>query len=204
MTTGRSGNNEPKTIRSFIAIELPETIRAGLQEVQQQLQTFNLNLRWVRPQGIHLTLKFLGDIPSGDVEAVGDGIQQTVAGCGPISLCAKGIGVFPGMRRPRVLWVGLAGQVDALMRLQASLEENLASIGYPKENRPFRGHLTLARVKGRVNSDRLRAAMAEVDAFESEMFTADRLILYKSVLKPSGAVYTELMSAGLIADGEDT
>jgi 2'-5' RNA ligase len=105
--------------------------------------------------------------------------------------------VFPGIKRPRVIWTGVSGQVNQLFGLQKRLEDNLDGLGFPKENRPFKVHLTFGRVKNRLDPKRLGDALSEFSGFESAEFVADRVILYKSDLKPAGAVYTKLVEAVL-------
>ncbi len=184
-------------IRTFIGFELPENIISAIGSVQEGLKSYGLKVRWVRPKNIHLTLKFLGDIKVFDIKNVGQVITESVKENGPISLQAKGIGLFPGIKRPRVIWIGLAGQMEPLIGLQKNLDENLERIGFPKENRPFKGHLTLGRIKGKLNPKTLADAIKEFERFESEVFDLSRIILFKSELTPKGSIYTELMSASL-------
>ncbi len=186
------------TIRTFIAIELPGNIISSIRKVQEGIKSYGFKVRWVRPENIHLTLKFLGNINEADTEKIGRAIFDAVKEYPPISLAAKGIGVFPGVKRPRVIWVGITGQVEPLIGMQKTLDDKLEAIGFPKENRPFKGHLTLARVKGKIDSKRLSEAMKEFQEFEAEPFTADQIILFKSELKPTGSVYTKLLSASLL------
>ena len=186
-----------KTIRTFIAIEIPGNIISKIRELQEGIKVYGLKIRWVRSENIHLTLKFLGDVEAVKVGEIAEAISKTVKGYTPISLKAKGIGVFPGIKRPRVLWVGLTGQLEALVRLQKTLDENLKLLGFPGEKRPFKGHLTMGRIKERIDVKKFGDVLMAFRRFESETFTAGRLILYKSELKPSGALYTEMASASL-------
>ena len=188
------------TIRTFIAIELPEEIIYTISKVQEEIKSYGLKIRWVRPENIHLTLKFLGDIQEADTEKVARAVSESVTGYHPISLAVKGIGVFPGIKRPRVLWLGISKQIDLLIALQRTLDEKLEAIGFPKEKRPFRGHLTLGRIKDKIDPKRLNDILKEFTKFESEHFFAHRIILYKSELKPKGAVYTKLVNQLLIED----
>lgn len=181
-----------ETIRSFIAFELPDDVLAALSGVQERLTSYRLRAKWVRPASIHLTLKFLGNIESGNIDAITSAMASAAEGCAPLSLAAKGVGVFPNIRRPRVIWIGLSGAVNQLMKLQRKLEDHLGDIGFAKENRPFKGHLTLGRFKVGVNSKEILQALTEFSVFETHTFTARELILYKSELKPSGAVYSKL------------
>ena len=186
-----------KTIRTFIAIEIPGNIISKIRELQEGIKVYGLKIRWVRYENIHLTLKFLGDVEAVKIGEIAEAIAKTVKGYTPISLKTKGIGVFPGIKRPRVLWVGLTGQLEALVRLQKTLDENLKLLGFPGEKRPFKGHLTMGRIKERIDVKKFGDVLMAFRRFESETFTVGRLILYKSELKPSGAVYTEMASASL-------
>ncbi len=187
----------PDTIRTFIAAEIPENITSGIRELQQGLKDYGINIRWIRSENIHLTLKFLGDVQAADIDNIFEAISGTVDGVASISLKAKGIGVFPDIRRPHVLWVGLTGQLEVLMQLQKTLDSNLKDIGFPQEKRPFKGHLTIGRIKTKINTKKFGDALMAFRNFETETFIADKIILFKSELKPQGAVYTHLASAPL-------
>jgi 2'-5' RNA ligase len=186
-----------ETIRSFIAFELPDDVLSSLEKLQNDLGSYGFPVRWVRPAGIHLTLKFLGDIKAAQIERIAGAIFEAGARHAPLSLAAKGIGVFPGIKRPRVIWSGLAGQLNLLGDLQQKLEGGLAEIGFTKEKRSFNGHLTLGRFKARVDSNQLMQALHEFEKFETATFAANPLILYRSELKPSGAVYSKLKTVSL-------
>ena len=186
-----------KTIRTFIAIEIPGTIISKIRELQDAIKAYGFKIRWVQAENIHLTLKFLGDVEEIKTNEIAKAVSKTVEGYSPISLKAKGIGVFPGIKRPRVLWVGLAGQFEALVRLQQTLDENLIALGFSRQERPFKGHLTMGRIKDKIDVKKLGDALMAFRSFESKTFTAGQIILYKSELKPSGAVYTELASASI-------
>ena len=179
-------------IRTFIAIELPEKILTPIRQVQGHLRDYGFKIRWVPPTNIHLTLKFLGDIDASEIEKIGQTILKSVEAYEPLSLGAKGIGVFPGLKNPRVVWVGVFGMVDPLTKLHQSLQENLELVGFPKEKRRFKTHLTLGRIKSKVPRGRLLDAIQKYQGFQTEAFVADRITLFKSDLKPSGAIYTRL------------
>jgi 2'-5' RNA ligase len=184
-------------IRTFIAVEIPEKIISSIARVQEGIKNYGFKIRWVRPESIHLTLKFLGNIEAADTENVGRAVFRASKEYTPLSLQVKGIGVFPGIKRPRVVWVGITGQLETLFGLQKTLDKNLEAIGFSKEKRPFKGHLTLGRIKKKIDTNTFIEALDTFGNFETETFTADRVVLYKSELKASGAVYTKLMSARL-------
>jgi len=184
-------------IRTFIAVEIPEKVISSIARVQEGIKNYGFKIRWVRPESIHLTLKFLGNIEAADTENIGRAAFEASKEYTPLSLQAKGIGVFPGIKRPRVVWVGITGQLETLVRLQKTLDKNLEAIGFPKEKRPFKGHLTLGRIKKKIDTNTFIEALDTFGNFETETFTADRVVLYKSELKASGAVYTKLVSARL-------
>ena len=185
----------PSTIRTFIALELPPSLISLFAKVQENLQSMGLRAKWVRPENIHLTLKFLGNINPADIDNIGGAMVDAVGEFGTFKLVAGGVGVFPGIKRPRVIWVGLGGQIQLLFAVQRVLEENLAALGFKKEKRPFKGHLTLGRFKQTVDPNTIRQIIREYANLYSEEFTARRIILYKSDLKPTGAVYSQLQQA---------
>jgi 2'-5' RNA ligase len=156
-----------------------------------------LRAKWVRPENIHLTLKFLGNTNPGDIDKIGGAMLEAVDDFAALNLVAGGVGVFPGIKRPRVIWVGLGGQIQLLFAIQRMLEDNLAALGFKKEKRPFKGHLTLGRFRQTVNPDTIRQIIREHANLSSEEFTAKRIILFKSDLKPTGAVYSQLLQADL-------
>ncbi len=186
-----------ETYRAFVAIDLPESVRFALGALQEELKSSKFRVEWVRPESIHLTLKFLGDIEVARTDAIVGAMTLAAKGSTQLALVPSGLGVFPNARRPRVIWVGLGGQLDHLKSLQQTLDAHLADLGFPSETRPFKGHLTLGRVKGKIAVDRMQAALAKFNAFEFEGFEADRIILFKSELRPSGAVYTKVAQVNL-------
>jgi len=180
------------TIRAFVALTLPSGIIAHAAGLQSTLKAQGLKLRWVKPQNMHLTLKFLGDIPAADAGQVGQAVQRASQNTTPLALTVQGMGVFPGIKRPRVLWIGLGGQVEALQSLYAGIEDELAGLGFARDKRGFKAHLTLARFKARVAPHDLLQAFEELGNYAPKPFAAKHLVLYKSDLKPQGAIYTPL------------
>lgn len=187
-----------ETLRAFIAVDLSESVRSSLGQVQEVLKRQRFRVKWVPPANIHLTLKFLGTIEEVDVEKISGAMAQAAKDRKVLSLVTKGIGVFPDLRRPRVIWAGLSGQLEMLQDMQRSLEGHLADLGFPKESRGFKAHLTLGRIKGKIDSDLLKAAMSKFSGFESKPFDVNRIILFKSELRPSGAVYNPVQGVSLL------
>lgn len=184
-------------LRAFIAISLPEPVLQGIVTAQETLKRSGLKIRWVRKEGIHLTLKFLGDIDRDSVEKISEAMERATGSFSPFTLWAEGIGVFPNLRRPRVAWVGLSGDIEILRALQRDLESQLSGLGFPKEKRPFKGHLTLGRVKGRLDGIKLQEALEDLGDFRTESFTAQSIVLFQSELRPDGAVYSRVAEAPL-------
>lgn len=181
------------THRTFLAIEPPEAVRREMGRIQEQLKrTVRGMIRWVRPDGIHLTLKFFGDITGDDITRIAEVAEQEATTIKPLELQVKEIGVFPDLKRPRVVWLGMAGDVDRLLTLQKALDRRFMALGFPKEDRPFRAHLTLGRIKTSKGLLGLAQAVEQGAAAEAGSFRVAGLTLFKSDLRPAGAVYTKL------------
>jgi 2'-5' RNA ligase len=156
-------------------------------------------VRWVRANSIHLTLKFLGDIHPDQVDDIAAVTAQVVRSEPLLTLRAAGLGAFPNQRNPRVIWVSIEGEVKRLTHIQTRLENDLVALGFARERRGFRAHLTLGRVKDKRNRQALIAAMAELEMPEFDSFDVTEIILYKSDLRPTGAIYTKLNRMPLAA-----
>ena len=181
------------TIRSFLAIDPPEEIRREIGRIQNRLKkTVRGDIRWVRPESIHLTLKFFGDIRPEVIESISAVAGKAATEVGPFELAIGGTGVFPDMNRPRVVWLGMDGEVERLASFQKGLERALAEIGFPAEARPFRPHLTLGRIRSPKGPSGLAEALEQAKMDAGAKFTATGLCLFKSDLTPRGAVYTRL------------
>ena len=195
--------NSAEQIRSFIAIELPEEVRRGLAKLRSELErTEHRFVKWVDPEGIHLTLKFLGNIPFKQVAEVTKAIEEAAQGIPPFHLEISGLGAFPNLKQPRVLWVGIGGEIDTLLRLQQNIDFVLASLGFAKEERPFMPHLTLARVRqGASPMERKNFGELAMSASFKASYPIDAkaVSLMRSQLTPDGAIYTRLSMVGLEA-----
>lgn len=185
------------TLRTFIAIELDEGLKKNLALLQDQLQAklSPRSVRWVRPEGIHLTLKFLGDTTTDQVEQVKGALARVAAGAGPIAFSVGGVGCFPHARRPRVVWVGLHEPTGDLACLRDAVEAHVAPLGFPTEQRPFSPHLTLGRVHRYASNAEVREVGEVVAASaigDIGGMTATALSYIQSKLTPGGAIYTAL------------
>lgn len=179
-------------IRAFIAIDVPEEVKQVLSQIQEELKQTRAAVRWVKTDSIHLTLKFLGNIDPSRIEPIAAAAAEAVKNEPPLTLELGGLGAFPNLRNPRVVWIGIRGEVERLCRIQARLEQGLEALGFPREERPFRPHLTLGRVKDKRRSCALMESLTALPVPEGNSFDAKEIILYKSDLRPTGAIYTKL------------
>jgi 2'-5' RNA ligase len=184
------------TLRAFVATELPADLLKAFAAVQAELGQHGLRARWTRPGNLHLTLKFLGDIPADRVAIVAAALRTTAAEHDAFELTAEGIGVFPGMRRPRVIWAGLSGAIAALGGLQRGLDHQLHLAGFPREARDFHGHLTLGRFPEAPGGG-IAEILSAYAARYFGSFTVREVVLFHSDLQPRGAVYTARARASL-------
>ena len=190
-----------ETLRAFVAVDLPQAAAESLVAVQDAIARHGLSIRWVRPENLHLTLKFLGDLPAPMVDAVAHAMDRAVGDAAPMDLMIRGLGVFPGTKRPRVLWAGLHGDTRRLVALHGQLNRTLADAGFAPDVKPFRAHLTLGRPRDRVDARCLADAMAHAGAYAPIGLPVAAVTLYKSRLTPAGPVYTRLRTAVLAGAG---
>ena len=186
-------------LRAFIAVEIPSSIQKTIRESTISLrETLGNDLvRWVPPQNVHLTLKFLGDVSPSNLDMIKQMLTAEAAQHACFEMCVEGIGSFPNSRRPRVIWVGLQAPA-ALDSLQRGIQSASARLGYATEERGFSPHLTIGRVKQDAASpeiQRIRTAMESIDIGELGVIHVESVQLLKSELHPTGSVYTELFSA---------
>jgi 2'-5' RNA ligase len=193
-------------IRTFVAIELDASLRNALAQVQAELRSrlrtamgSDARIQWVRPESVHLTLKFLGDIPEERVPDIEAALALVAGAQARCAADVQGLGAFPDARAPRVLWVGLSGKADRVTRLADAVDRALVGLGFTPESKPFTPHLTLARIKER--SRDIGRALAAGGMLERMTpvgtVMVNAIALMKSELKPSGAVYTKLCEASL-------
>ena len=181
-----------ETVRSFIAVEIPDAIRQKLREFLRELRDTGADVKWVRPEGMHLTLKFLGAVERDLLEKVSLSLGPVVEKFDPFELKAEGAGCFPSLRNPRVVWAGLTDPEGAVVRLQREIETTTAGLGFPSEERSFKPHLTLGRVRSPKGKNSLTQTVERQINLGFGSFRVERVILFRSDLRPEGAVYTRL------------
>ena len=187
-----------KNIRAFLAIDPPENILQAMSRLQEKLKReISGRISWTKPQGQHLTLKFFGDISTADVNNICTAVQKRIVSEPKLNLKIENLGVFPDARRPRVIWCGVSGDVERLSVLQKKIDSDLAAIGFPAEDRPFRAHLTLARIKDLHGLTGINEALIKYNTFTAGEFSCKELILFQSRLSPQGAIYTKLAEFAL-------
>ncbi len=183
-------------IRSFIAIELPDELKLELIQLEARLKLGKQPwVKWVNPNSIHLTLKFLGNIAIDRTGEITRAIEEAVQGISPFHLEVKELGVFPNLRRVQVAWVGISGEVDKLSQLQKRIETTLTPLGFAPESRAFTPHLTLARLRDQASLDeRQRFGQLIANAKFEAAYTieVDAISLMRSQLTREGAIYSRI------------
>jgi|Deesub1362A_J573_1020465.scaffolds.fasta_scaffold00173_2 2'-5' RNA ligase len=183
-------------MRCFIAIHIDEGVRSALSGLQEELKGCNVDIRWVRPENIHLTLKFLGDVKEDRLDMIRARLEDICSRYNRFSLEARGMGIFPDKKRPRVLWVDVDGNGN-LKGLQHDIEEAMATIGFKKEDRAFTPHLTIGRFRSRAGIDALYDRMQSYMDERFGLFDVRSVFLMESILRPSGAEYRRVAEFGL-------
>lgn len=188
------------TIRTFICIELPEHERERLGAIQTRLKRHNARVSWTAPGNIHLTLAFLGDVEETQIPEIVDAVRSACERVEPFDLHLEGAGAFPALTRPRVFWAGVRGEIVSLAELHTRIARALEPLGFERDRRGFKPHLTLGRTKD--DRERATAAVARdlADArLAGESFHVDEVIVMRSELNPTGARYTPLARVALRA-----
>ena len=188
-------------IRSFIAVELPSGLKNELAELETQLKKASPPVvKWVDPNSIHVTLKFLGEIFEASIDELMLAIEESAQGILPFQLEVRGVGAFPNLERPQVLWTGVKGELEKIAQLQKRIESNTEQLGFPRESRVFSPHLTLGRVRDEAGPNerrRLGKLLADTTFTALHNVDVDAVNLMKSQLTPGGAIYSCLGSVKL-------
>lgn len=197
MTNNIHDMNTQKTIRCFIALELPSDIQSILGEMIGHLKTSGADVKWVDPGNIHLTLKFLGEIPETDAILIGLGLNTLKGKLKTIDSGVGRLGAFPSLERPKVIWAGLSHGAEEIKVIYREMEDLTADISEEEKGREFRPHLTLGRVRSNKNLQQLTDKLREIK-FVDRQFNFTRLALIKSTLTREGAIYSELNEVELV------
>ncbi len=183
-------------MRTFIAIELPERVKKKIELAQAPLKKTKAFVSWVKPGNIHVTLKFLGEVPEDKINDVFLATEKALEGAKKFRLRLKGMGAFPDFRRPRVIWIGAEKGEEELSYLAERVEEETEKIGFPKENRKFSAHFTIGRVKSPKNIENLTEMVKSSD-FSTDVIDVNEVVVMRSQLHPAGAIYTPLKKIAL-------
>jgi 2'-5' RNA ligase len=187
-------------VRVFVAIDLPEDVRRALGEFIAKIEKTCRGARWVRPEGIHITLKFIGETRDETIERTKVALAA-VHSTSPVAMRFREVGYFPNAHHPRVFWAGIETAPN-LAELAKGIEDRLESLGIAPENRPFRPHPTLARFKSEDGLAQLRQALDRLGPFEFGAAHASQFHLYRSELERGGAKYTRLASFDFVQAGQ--
>ena len=181
-------------LRTFIAINVPSNVIDTLESIQRRFKILGLDATWVKPGNQHLTLKFLGEIRTDQLQEIRNKITEALTPYAPFRLSLDSVGVFPHTRNPRVLWLGLKDEEGTLARLQSALEQALADEGFPADPRPFSPHLTLARIKSPKGKKKLQDELEALNqqGIDPHPFNVGAVQIYESQLTPKGSIYIEL------------
>jgi 2'-5' RNA ligase len=182
-----------RVIRAFLAIAPAAEVLQEIGNIQSRLKpSCPFDIRWLKPESIHLTLKFFGNVSEEDIMVLVRIVEQHSPTLAPMQLAVRKLGVFPALQRPRVLWIGLEGETAPLFTLQQNLELGWAACGFAREDRPFRPHLTIGRIKSSRLAGDPGKFMAQAGDCPAGSFRTDGLTLFQSDLTPRGAIYNQL------------
>jgi 2'-5' RNA ligase len=184
-------------MRTFLAVELSKEVAKELKKVQDKLKGEIGGVRWVQPGGVHLTLKFLGEVNPDRIEEIIRKAEEAVKGLGPFTVKVGGGGGFPNAQNPRVIWIGVEDQDGQLRELQTRIEREMAKIGFKREERDYTPHLTLGRLRTGKGKEAIVQALKDIEHSELGTMGVEELILFQSELKPTGAEYTKLRTIPL-------
>lgn len=189
------------TLRAFIALSVPSAVQHSFEPAVQRMSAVVPGaVRWVALDGLHLTLKFLGNIDGARLEEITQRMHRACRGVSTFRLTLSGVGAFPNERSPRVIWAGVKGDLDAVTKLQAGIDAEMSALGFPPEKRPLMPHLTLGRVRDRASNpqrSRLGNAVSSCPIETSPTWLVETVQLVRSDLGPGGATYTDLASVTL-------
>ena len=187
-----------RAVRTFLAVEIGSEIRARASALMKELATSEVEVKWVEPHNLHWSLKFLGDVDAREIPALCDAVGRATKGLSAFDIEAGGAGAFPNVERPRTLWLGLSRGESQMVALHGRIEDELASLGYGREHRRFRPHLTLGRVRAQAGPiDELAQIIQRNSNLTGGAMAVDEVIVFSSVLSRDGPTYEPLATASL-------
>ncbi|MEN3039203.1 MAG: RNA 2',3'-cyclic phosphodiesterase [Candidatus Kryptonium sp.] len=179
-------------IRTFIAVDVPEKIKDEIFEIEKELvKSVGEGVKWEEKEKFHITLKFLGDVNEEAIDSIYKTLNEKLNGFGKFSIIYKGIGAFPDIKNPRVIWIGCEDPTGKLFELQKIVEEKMSELGFEKEDKEYHPHITLGRVKKPKNINNLIKKIETIN-FEARTGEVAEVLIMRSDLKPTGSVYTVL------------
>jgi 2'-5' RNA ligase len=185
-------------VRTFIAIDVDNYVRERALHLMDILRTANADVKWVEPENLHITIKFLGEVLSRDIYHICQAVQKAVANIEPFPLIVQGAGAFPDLIRPRTIWLGFSEGQEQLASLHRSVENALLPLGFPREGRPFKAHLTLGRVRrSSPGLARLAQLLRDQTEFSGAETYVEEVIVFSSQLTPEGPIYEPLATLPL-------
>ncbi len=186
-------------LRTFLAIDLPSALHSAIGQKEDKVSRELSGVNWVKPGNLHLTLKFIGDTPESKIDEIKKVMEEAVKLTGSFVITLRGFGVFPDKRLPRTVWTGVEGETMVLESLASHIESALVPLGFSKEDRPYRPHLTLARIKKdqRAMGMAIEKAGILFDPFIFGRLLVEQVTLFKSDLRPTGSVYSKLWAVPL-------
>ena len=185
------------TLRTFIAITLNSEIQQFLSRTQDHLKKLGCDIKWVKPENIHFTLKFLGDVKLKKIDEVKQTLENLAKNMQPVDIELTQLGAFPNVQRPRILWAGIKDEEKRITQFAKLLEDHFGKIGFKKEKKPFSPHLTIGRIRSPKNLNLLSEMISKYSLPVDLKQTAQNITLYKSTLTPAGPIYEPLHSADL-------
>jgi len=179
-------------VRTFIAVVLPQDVKQAIGSVESQLRKSAPRVRWVSSENLHITLKFLGNVDSDRLPDVEAAVRTAVGDLKPFRLNFRGAGAFPNPKSPRVIWIGIEGEVSHLAETADRVDKELVGIGFEAEDRPFKGHVTIGRCRDSRDGVGLSDALKGIGVLELGSMVVDSVVVMKSDLRPEGPIYSEI------------
>ena len=189
-------------IRSFIAVLISDDLKRRIAVVQEDFKKAAPDVKWVEEENFHITMKFLGDTRTDELDAIREAIEAAIGDLPPFAAEISGAGAFPNPRRPRTVWVGITSGVDQLAEIAKRIESALETIGFPKEDRPFKAHITIGRVKDDRGVGKLAGALQEAESVQLGTVNVASVAIMKSELRREGPIYSVLGEISLRTEAE--